>query len=380
MVWPVLTILALAALLVLHFRWRRELAHARDQSRKEIRDLKDEHRREALQIQTQQEALFNSMVEGLLLLDQSGRIRLANDAFGALFGVVADVRGKTIMEALRLHELAELSDFLGTEKQVSGFELKLTGPPERWLQVNGAAIFSGAGGRHGTILVFHELTRLKQLESARKEFVANVSHELRTPLSLIKGYVETLLDGARDNPEVAVKFLQTIDRNAERLKLLIEDLLTLSQLESGGVKLDLQQVALRPVVEEVFADFKSRADARLAPARRAASRLKCSCATTAQAFRRKPCRVYSSGSIVWIKPAHANKAAPAWDCPSSSTSSKAIKAGSGLRANSARARRSTSRSPGILKDCNRRCCNQTQSALLTWHGQKKGPPAKAAPA
>ena len=262
MVWPVLTILALAALLVLHFRWRRELARAQDQSRKEIRDLKDEHRREALQIQTQQEAVFNSMVEGLLLLDQSGRIRLANDAFGALFGVAADVRGKTIMEALRLHELAELSDFLGTEKQVSGFELKLTGPPERWLQINGAGIFSGAGERHGTMLVFHELTRLKQLESARKEFVANVSHELRTPLSLIKGYVETLLDGARDNPEVAVKFLQTIDRNAERLKLLIEDLLTLSQLESGRVKLDLQQVALRPAVEEVFADFKSRADAR----------------------------------------------------------------------------------------------------------------------
>ena len=97
-----------------------------------------------------------------------------------------------------------------------------------------------AGERHGTVLVFHDLTRLKQLESARQEFVANVSHELRTPLSLIKGYVETLLDGARDNPEVATKFLQTIDRNAERLKLLIEDLLTISELESGRVKLNLQ--------------------------------------------------------------------------------------------------------------------------------------------
>ena len=94
MVWPALTILALAALLILHLRWRRKLVRAQEQSRKEIRDLKDEHRREALQIQTQQEAVFNSMVEGLLLLDQSGRIRLANDAFAALFGVVADVRGE----------------------------------------------------------------------------------------------------------------------------------------------------------------------------------------------------------------------------------------------------------------------------------------------
>src|SRR5205823_14126330 len=119
--------------------------------------------------------------------------------------------------------------------------------------------FSGAGERHGTILVFHELTRLKQLESARKEFVANVSHELRTPLSLIKGYVETLLDGAKDNPEVAGKFLQTIDRNAERLRLLIEDLLTISELESGRVKLNLQTVALQPLVAKVFSDLQSRA-------------------------------------------------------------------------------------------------------------------------
>jgi two-component system phosphate regulon sensor histidine kinase PhoR len=158
--------------------------------------------------------------------------------------------------------LAELVEFLGTQKQVLGYELKLAGPHERWVQVNGAAISNGDGRRYGTILVFHDLTRLKQLESARKEFVANVSHELRTPLSLIKGYVETLLDGAMDKPDVSTRFLQTIDRNAERLKLLIEDLLTISELESGRVKLNLQAVPLRPVADKVFADFKARADAK----------------------------------------------------------------------------------------------------------------------
>jgi len=100
------------------------------------------------------------------------------------------------------------------------------------------------------------------LERTREEFVANVSHELRTPLSLIKGYAETLLDGAKDNPEVAAKFLHTINRNAERLKLLIEDLLTISALESGQMNLQLQAVALRALVDKVFADFRSRADAR----------------------------------------------------------------------------------------------------------------------
>src|SRR5207244_13246854 len=101
------------------------------------------------------------------------------------------------------------------------------------LQVNAPAIFNPTGEREGTILVFHDLTRLKQLERTREEFVANVSHELRTPLSLIKGYVETLLEGARNQPEVLERFLKIIERNAQRLDLLIQDLLTISALQPG---------------------------------------------------------------------------------------------------------------------------------------------------
>jgi two-component system phosphate regulon sensor histidine kinase PhoR len=262
MLWPILMVLSLAALAGLHFWWRGRFARARQAARTQLEALQDEQRRAALQIQTQQEVLFNSMVEGLLLLNEGGRIQLANRAFASLFGLTVDVRGRTLMEALRLHELAELVNSLGAQKQVLGYELKLPGLSERWLQINAAAIFNGHGRRHGTVLVFHDLTRLKQLENARQEFVANVSHELRTPLSLIKGYVETLLDGARDNPEVATKFLQTIDRNAERLKLLIEDLLTISELESGRVKLNLQAVNLTTAVAKVFEDFKARAAAK----------------------------------------------------------------------------------------------------------------------
>jgi len=262
MVWLWSILCAFAAMAALHFWWRARFQRANEEARAELDKFKCAQQQGALQIQTQQEALFNSMVEGMLLLDESGRILLANRAFSQLFGVDGDIRTRTIIEALRLHELADLVEFLGTQKQVLGYELKLTGSNERWLQVNGAAISNGDGRRYGTILVFHDLTRLKQLESARKEFVANVSHELRTPLSLIKGYVETLLDGAKDNPEVSARFLQTIDRNAERLKLLIEDLLTISELESGRVKLNLQAVALRPVADKVFADFKSRAEAK----------------------------------------------------------------------------------------------------------------------
>jgi len=132
----------------------------------------------------------------------------------------------------------------------------------RWLRVNAAVISNSAGEREGTILVFHDLTRVKQLERTREDFVANVSHELRTPLSLIKGYVETLLDGARNDPAIAERFLKIIERNAERLDLLIQDLLTISALESGRMKLDLQPVNLRLLVEKIFTDLHSRAESK----------------------------------------------------------------------------------------------------------------------
>jgi two-component system phosphate regulon sensor histidine kinase PhoR len=108
------------------------------------------------------------------------------------------------------------------------------------------------------VLVFHDLTRLRQLERTRQEFVANVSHELRTPLSLIKGYCETLIDGARQDPAVALRFLQTIEKHADRLTFLIEDLLTISRLESGQVVLNLQPVELAPLVARLLEERQSR--------------------------------------------------------------------------------------------------------------------------
>jgi two-component system phosphate regulon sensor histidine kinase PhoR len=262
MLWPLLTVVALIALLLIHLRWRAKFSALQVAARRDIEQLKQTQQQEAAQAQNRQEALFDSMAEGLLLLDTDGRIQLANKAFQNLFGVGGHLRSRSIMEALRLHELADLVDSLDQQKHVVEHELRLSRPNERWLQVNGAALFNGEGRRQGTVLVFHDLTRLKQLERTRQEFVANVSHELRTPLSLIKGYVETLLDGARENPDVAAKFLHTIDRNAERLKLLIEDLLTISELESGRVQLNLQPIALRSLVEKVLGDYKARASTK----------------------------------------------------------------------------------------------------------------------
>ena len=202
------------------------------------------------------------MAEGVLVLDGDGRVQVANRAFAELFNTAGGLRGKVLLEAIRSHEVAELVNRVDIEGRVLAHEMKLPGLEERWLQVNAAAISSNDRRRLGTILVFHDLTRVRRLERTREEFVANVSHELRTPLSLIKGYIETLLGGAKDNPEVATKFLQTIERNARRLDLLIQDLLAISELESGRMKLNVQPVLLRPIVEEVFSNFKERAAAR----------------------------------------------------------------------------------------------------------------------
>jgi len=258
--WFAFTLILLAALAGLHFWWRAKFRAVQGQRAAEIENAQRRQQQTSVDAKAQQQVLFNSMIEGLLLLDRAQKIYLANRSFKNLFGLKIELRGKTVLEALRLHELEDLVTRVQAEGQVFDYEIKLPDLSERWLRVNAAVISNSAGEREGTILVFHDLTRLKQLERTREEFVANVSHELRTPLSLIKGYVETLLDGARNNPEVAERFLKIIERNTQRLDLLIQDLLTISALESGRLKLNLQPLELRSLGEKVLADLHAKAE------------------------------------------------------------------------------------------------------------------------
>lgn len=259
--WLWLIILA-GSLTGLHLWWRAKYRALEHRTNADLTNCQQRQQQGTQDMQAQQQVIFNSMLEGLLLLDRQRKITLVNRTFESLFQTKSDLRGKTVMEALRQHELADLLVRVEKERQVFNYELKPVDRHERWLQVNAAAITNASGGVEGTILVFHDLTRLKQLERQREEFVANVSHELRTPLSLIKGYVETLLDGAKENPEVADKFLKTIERNTRRLDLLIQDLLTISALESGRLKLELQPVNLRGLTEKVFNDLATKAETR----------------------------------------------------------------------------------------------------------------------
>jgi two-component system phosphate regulon sensor histidine kinase PhoR len=208
-------------------------------------------------------ALFERMIEGLIVVDAAGRIRLANRAAGELFNFTPPATGRTILETTRHHEVAALVTRLENEPEILGHELRLeTLESPKFLQVNALALRDGEGVRDGAILVLHDLTRLRQLEAVRQEFVANVSHELRTPLSLIKSAAETLIDGGKDEPESLTRFLQIIDKHANRLTLLIDDLLMLSTLDSGNIRLALQSVSLAVAVQEVADDLRGRAHTR----------------------------------------------------------------------------------------------------------------------
>jgi len=261
--WPIIAIVAATGLIFLHVWWKRCYDGARAELREQKKQnaaLQEQQQHARAQAQAEQQASFNSMVEGVLLLDGQEHVRLVNQALEQLFGLSGDLRGRTMMEALRLHELQQLVNRVRAEGQVLGFELEPPGLDNRCLQVNATALLDRNGNRQGMILVFHDLTRLKQLENTRKEFVANVSHELRTPLSMVKGYVETLINGAKDDPNVATRFLQTIEKHADRLTYLIEDLLTISRLESGQIVMNLQKVELQSLANAVVNDLQSRAD------------------------------------------------------------------------------------------------------------------------
>jgi two-component system phosphate regulon sensor histidine kinase PhoR len=233
-------------------RWRREAAEARAYREAELRE---QGQRTA--------ALFDRMVEGIIVVGSGGKIRLANRAAGGFFGFEAPAAGRTILEATRHHEVAAVAARLEREPEVLGQEVRLDARgATRFLQFNALALRDAAGGQDGAILVFHDLTRLRELEGVRQEFVANVSHELRTPLSLIKSSAETLLDGAKEDAATLLRFLQIIDKHANRLTLLIDDLLLLSTLDSGGIRLDRQPLALRSAVQEAMDDLEIRARAR----------------------------------------------------------------------------------------------------------------------
>ncbi len=207
------------------------------------------------------DAILTGMVEGVLAVDQELRVTFCNAAFATAFGgQVPAAPGLPVLRLVRDPDFLEMLRGV----VVSGASLKrrmhLTGADGRSFEVQ-AAPLAGASGS-GAMAILHDITDLERLERVRKDFVANVSHELRTPLTAIRGYAETLLDGALDDPGNRRRFVEIIQSHAIRLNNIASDLLTLSELESGRTPLAPGKLSVIATIEAAMRTVESEAAMR----------------------------------------------------------------------------------------------------------------------
>jgi two-component system phosphate regulon sensor histidine kinase PhoR len=202
--------------------------------------------------------ILNSMVEGVVLVDKDSRVLSLNPTAENIFDISKEkVLGKFFLEAFPNNDIAEI---IAQVLRIGAFiskELILVWPMQKVFQVN-ASPLSESGIVNGCLLVIHDITEIRRLETMRRDFVANVSHELKTPLTSIKGFVETLLEGAMEDKENSINFLKIIDNHTDRLNTLINDLLDLSHIESKEILLNKAEFSLPVLVNEVITGFKSQ--------------------------------------------------------------------------------------------------------------------------
>ena len=208
-------------------------------------------------------AILASMVEGVLIADSKMQIQLANERLRQMFSLPKSPMDRTVMEVFRnhlVHQVIRKSLDTG-EPQSAELPVEIRDGDQfqlKYFQITSVSLRSREPeSRARALVIFHDVSQIRSLEAVRKEFVANVSHELRTPLSIITGYLETLIDGT-DDRETNLRFLRTMHKHAQRLNLLIEDLLALSELESRRISLHFEPVDLSESVHRVLEQLDSR--------------------------------------------------------------------------------------------------------------------------
>jgi two-component system phosphate regulon sensor histidine kinase PhoR len=207
------------------------------------------------------QTILRAMQDGLLVVDKSLRVTLVNQAFRKLFGLPEISLGTPLLDIVRDATIDRLiAETLRTGKAMQS-ELILTDSKtnsERDVEVSAVPMSDDADLTTGAVVLFHDITELKQADRVRRDFVANVSHELRTPLSILSGYIETLLDSPKTSREELSRILRVMERHSKRLGLLVDDLLSLAQLESRSTTLQLSDVQLPELFESVIRDWEKQ--------------------------------------------------------------------------------------------------------------------------
>ncbi|MCM3670022.1 cell wall metabolism sensor histidine kinase WalK [Mesobacillus maritimus] len=224
------------------------------------RNLQDLMKSQEVQ-QDRLSALIENMGSGLILIDKRGYINLINKTYKEIFQVNQNEYLYNLYHEVIEHKEINsvIEEIFMTEQKKRKQVVLPIGIERKHFEIYGVPIISSDKDWKGVLLVFHDITELKKLEIMRKDFVANVSHELKTPITSIKGFSETLLDGAMNDKQTLESFLEIILKESDRLQLLIQDLLELSRIEQHGFSLKLQEIELTTQISEALTILKARA-------------------------------------------------------------------------------------------------------------------------
>ena len=211
----------------------------------------------------EEEVILASMNEAVLAVDDQARIIRLNTSAARLFQLNPESsRGKKFQELVRNDNLNKFLRQVLESLEPKIAEIKLFKPDPIYLEAHGSRLRNANGDLLGAVIVLNDVTRLKNLENLRRDFVGNVTHELRTPITSIKGFIETLLDGENHDPNDVQRFLNIISRQADRLNHIIDDLLSLSKIEqrNESTNLELEHQNLRKVLESALWSIRDRAE------------------------------------------------------------------------------------------------------------------------
>lgn len=205
--------------------------------------------------------VLRSVPDALLIIDVRGAITLASSSAREFFGDVP-MTGRQFMEVVRNHDFSDLVERVRRELALGMTSFRIESPEEKYLNVRVSPLFYRKDELSGFVAVFHDVTQIERLEQVRKDFVANVSHEIKTPITAIKGFADTLLEGALGDSENAVRFLRTIKANSERINSLVDDLMTISKIELGVIRVEKAMTDIEDVLGNALELFREKAASR----------------------------------------------------------------------------------------------------------------------
>lgn len=211
------------------------------------------------------QAILGALPDGLVVVDDRRRAQMMNLEFRRVFGIGENAAGEPLLELIRDVSVDRLlSDALDAgEPRRESIQVSRAADKRLEIEVSAVPFRANSNQTGGAIVLFRDITQRRRLEEMRRDFVANVSHELRTPLSIFRGYLETLLEHPKQSPAELLRIFEVMEKHSNRLNLLVEDVLSLAQLEEPGARLSYAEIYLPDFLGAILRDWEKRFEAKL---------------------------------------------------------------------------------------------------------------------